>query len=66
MGGAGAASMPAGFDAFVQAMTSIIQRVEPKRSREKERDKYAISPREAVKEIPSFREGGTYPSISVV
>ncbi len=58
VGGADAASMPAGFDAFVQAMISMIQRVDPKRSREKERDKYAISPTEAVKEIPFFREVG--------
>ncbi len=53
--GAGASDVPAGFDAFVQAMTAMMRRVEPKRTRVEKTDKFALSPREAIRDIPSWR-----------
>ena len=53
--GAGVSDVPAGFDAFVQAMTAMMRRVEPKRTRVEKTDKFALSPREAIRDIPSWR-----------
>ena len=56
-GGGGASEVPPAFEAFIQAMTSMMGRVEPRRV-EREMDRFTLSPRETIKEIPSFKEGG--------
>lgn len=56
-GGGGASEVPPAFEAFIQAMTCMMGRVEPRRV-ERETDRFTLSPRETIKEIPSFKEGG--------